>query len=413
MNWAGIGHAAPSRPKSISPRPLARTFAGNVVAVAAASELIFVPAIGFRPSSSATLPTPVSAERGEWSVTIEHFLRSPEKTELVFSLTGPGGVPMSGVGFERPEPPPWMHVPISLRHAGGTIELTNEGRQGPSGFSTGPGTHLRTIHPTVRFPPLPAGTMELEVVFDGAPGNWAVPLTLTASTQYGLPAKALEVAESHHGVTLTARGVARSDTTTAVDIYASLEPTPEPRFMRSLGVRRRMRGDEPQFTVTDDTGGEVREFAVFDDEVASGRELHQVLVFPALEARATRGILTIPDVVLAEHNGTWTTLAVPSESTVQFGTFDVRATVTTMQSRRGPAVRVFLDDGGWRDDRRLLYPETVRVNGRHGGIGFEGSLPAGEPTSVHAENAEDDAREVMIESPVVRLRGPWRLELDL
>jgi hypothetical protein len=359
------------------------------------------------------LVTPVSADRGEWSVTIERLLRGPEKTELVFSLTGPGGPPMTGVGFERPEPPPWMHLPIALRHAGGAIELTNEGRQGPSGFSAGAGSPLRTIHPTVRFPPLPPDTNELEVVFDGAPGNWAVPVTLTSSTQYGLPAKALQVADSHHGVTLTAGGVARSDTTTAVDIYASLEATPQPRFMRSLGVRRHRAGDEPQFTLTDDAGGEVREFAVFDDEVASGRELHQVLVFPALDASAAGCVLTIPDVVLAEHNGAWTTLAVPSENTVRFGTFDVRATVTKVQSRRGPAVRVFLDDGGWLDDRRLLYPETVWVNGRHGGIGWEGSPSAGEPCSVNAENPEDDAHEVMIESPVVRLRGPWRLELDL
>ena len=319
---------------------------------------------------------------------------------------------MTGVGFERPEAPPWMHLPISLRHAGGAVELTNEGRQGPSGLSTGRGSHLRTIHPTVRFPALPPGTDELEVVFDGAPGNWAVPVTLTASTQYGLPAKALEVADSHHGVTLSARGVARSDTTTAVGIYASLEPTPQPRFMRSLGVRRHRAGDEPQFILTDDTGTEVREFAVFDDEVSSGRELHQVLVFPALDASAARCVLTIADVVLAEHNGAWTTLAVPSESTVSFGTSDVRATVTKVQSRRGPAVRVFVDDGGWRDDRRLLYPETVWVNGRHGGIGWDGA-PAGEPCGVDAPNPEDDAGEVMIESPVVRLRGPWRFELDL
>ena len=231
--------------------------ARRLVAVIAPSELVFVPGVGFRPSATATLVTPVSAERGEWSVTIERLLRGPDKTELVFSLTGPGGPPMTGVGFERPEAPQWMRLPISLRHAGGAIELTNEGRQGPSGFSAGRGSHLRTIHPTVRFPPLPAGTDELEVVFDGAPGTWAVPVTLTASTQYGLPAKALEVADRHHGVMLSARGVARSDTTTAVDIFASLDPTPQPRFMRSLGLRRHRPAEEPDFTLTDDAGSEL------------------------------------------------------------------------------------------------------------------------------------------------------------
>lgn len=80
----------------------------------------------------------------------------------------------------------------------------------------------------------------------------------------------------------------------------------------------------------------------------------------------------------------------PSQSTVRFGTFDVRATVSSVQSRRGPAVRVFLDDDGWHDDRRLLYPETVWVNGRHGGIGWEGSRRlAGEPCGVEAANPEE------------------------
>ena len=392
--------------------PLARTSACSLVAVVAASELVFVPGVGFRPLASATLVTPVTAERGEWSVTIERLLRSSEKTELVFSLTGPGGPPVSGVGFERPEPPAWMHLPISLHHAGGTIELTNEG-QGPSGFSAGAGSHLRTIHPTVRFPPLPPDTMDLEVVFDGAPGSWAVPVRLTASTQYGLPAKGLQAADSHHGVTLTVRGVARSDSMTAVDVNASLDPTPQPRFIRSLGLRRHRPGDEPEFALADDRGSEVREFAVFDDEVAKGSELHQVLVFPPLDAEATRCSFTIPDVVLAEYNGAWTKMAVPSESSTRFGTFEVRAAVTKVQSRRGPAVRVSLDDGGWHDDRRLLYPETVWVNGRHGGISWDGSPSSGEPCAVMAENPQDDASEVMIESPVVRLRGPWRFEFDL
>jgi hypothetical protein len=359
------------------------------------------------------LATPVSAERGEWSVTIERLMASDEKTELRFSLTGPGGRPLSGRGFEAPEPPPWMHLPVSLRHAGGSVELTNEGRQGPTGFSTGAGTHLRTIHPTLRFPALPAGTTELEVVFDGAPGNWAVPVSLTSSAVYGVTAKPLSVSDSHHGVELTAQAVARGDTSTAVDLYARLAPSPQPRFMRYLGLQRHMRGAEPQFTLTDDRGTVLREFAAFDDDVAVGRELHQVLVFPAVHAEATRCVLEIPDIVLAEHVGEWVTLPVPFEGDVLFGTFDVRATVHSATSRSGAAVHVFLDDHGWRDDRRLLYPETVWVNGQHGGIGWDGRPTPGEPTAVYAREPEEAGREVQLENPVVRLRGPWRLELEL
>jgi hypothetical protein len=41
-------------------------------------------------------------------------------------------------------------------------------------------------------------------------------------------------------------------------------------------------------------------------------------------------------------------------------------------------------------------------------------MPApGEPRAVNAPNPEDDATEVKLENPVVRLRGPWLLEIAL
>ena len=48
------------------------------------------------------------------------------------------------------------------------------------------------------------------------------------------------------------------------------------------------------------------------------------------------------------------------------------------------------------------------VNGRHRGIGCDESPSAGEPCGVNADHPEDDTHEGTIESPVVRLRRPWR-----
>jgi len=205
------------------------------------------------------LVTPVSAERGEWSVTIERLVVNPDKTDLVFALTGPAGAPAVGPG--PLEPPPWTHLPVSLHAGDQTLELTNEGRQGGSEMSAGYGSTRRQFRPTLRFPPLAAGTDELEVVLDGPPGNWAIPLTLTPTTVYGLRAQPLELTDVHHGVTLTARAIAWSESMTAIDVHATLDPTPQPRFMRSLGVARHGRREESEFTLTDDTGQEVREFA--------------------------------------------------------------------------------------------------------------------------------------------------------
>jgi hypothetical protein len=380
--------------------------------VIASGQLVFVSGVGFRSAASAMLATPVSDERGEWQVTIERLVVGPDKTELVYALTGPGAKPLEP-GDHHDAAPPWARLPVSLRSSTQTLDLTNEGRQGPMEMSGAPRSTYRTVRPTLRFPPLAPGTDQLDVVFDGAPGNWAVPLTLTSSTTYGIPARAIDVRDEHHGVTLTAAAIARSETMTAIDISTSLAPTPQPRFMRCLGVQRHTRGDDPQFTLRDDMGNELREFAVFDDEVTSGRELHQILVFPAVNADAIEATLTISDLVLAETTGAPVTLPVPSESDLEFWTFKVHAVVSRETGGRGPVVRVSLDDGGWTDDRRLLYPESVRVNGRHGGIGWDRRPTPGQPMSVDAPDPLGDAREVTLESPVVRLSGPWRLELPL
>lgn len=377
----------------------------------ASSELVFVPGVGFRSAGGSMLATPVTAEQGEWSITIERLVVDPQKTELIYALTGPGGEPLTG-REDHPQPPSWMHLPVSLRSGDHLVELTNEGRQGPTGWSTGMGTGLRTVRPTLRFPPL-LPTESVDVILDGAPGNWTIPVGLTSMTTYGLPAQPIDVSDTHHGVRLTARAIARSESMTAIDVETTLDPTPQPRFMRSLGARRYMRGMDPQLTLRDDCRLTVQEFAVFDDEVKSGRELHQVLVFPALSADASFATLEIPEIVLAESVETPLTLSVPFDGEVEFGTFVARASVTRSEGRRGKVVRVLLDDGGWTEGRRLLYPEQVRPDGRGSGVGFEGMPTPGQPCPVTGPDPEGNAREVTLYSPVLELRGPWRLELPL
>ena len=375
----------------------------------ATSDLVFVPGVGFRPSGGAKLVIPVTAERDEWSVTIDRFVAGPEKSELLYALTGPGP---DLTGFTPPLRAPWMSDPVFLRMPdGAVIRSTPEGDQGGGHTHTVSRFRQQTIRRIVTFGPIPPGTLRVEVVIGGAPGEWPIALELTPIEDNGLLARRLDSSDAHHGVTISARAIAVGESMTAIDVHTALDPTPQPRFMRSLGPRERRPGDDPLFLLSDDAGDEVGEFALFWDSVTSGRELHQVLVFPALSSDAKHAVLTIPDIRLAEVTGAPVTLSVPSESDIELGPDRLHARVTRATGFRGPAVRVELDDGGGRDGRRVVYAESVRVDGALAGVGWRRHPEPGDP--VDSEDPSGAAREVTLECPVVQLHGPWRLELPL
>jgi hypothetical protein len=179
--------------------------------------------------------------------------------------------------------------------------------------------------------------------------------------------------------------------------------------MRSFGPKERRPGDESLFVLSDDAGDEVGEFALFWDSVTDGRELHQVIVFPALSADAKHAVLTIPDLRLAEATGLPVTLPIPSESDIDLGRHRLHARVARATGFRGAVVRVELDDGGWHDDCRLVYAETVRLDGVTRPVGPTTANP-GDPVQSPDPSG---AHEITLDDPVVQLRGPWRLEMPL
>ena len=370
------------------------------------SELVFVPGAGFRPASAHTLVTPVIETRGEWTVTVERLIATPDSTELGFTVNGP----MAGSG-DPGDAPYAMNDPVRLGEPDGRVLELLPGRRGPIAWSGSAHSSARTIRRSLFFDALTAGTTHVDVLLGGATGDWTVPVDLTPATVHGLPAQRIDSEDTHHGVRIAATAVARAGSMTAVEVHTSFAPTPLPRHMRSLGTKTRMRGDDPQFTLTDDAGSQLVEFASFQDAVTRGSDLHEVLVFPPLAASATAAMLTIPHVRVAEYTGSPVTLPIPSDADIQLGQYAVHARVSRDRGFKGEAVRVELDDGGWHDDRRLVYAESVRVDGVDRGVGFKNLLEL--PMPVEAEDPSGSGREVTLESPVVQLRGPWSLRIAL
>jgi hypothetical protein len=372
-----------------------------------ASDLVFVPAVGFRPAPGSVLINSVVAERADWRVSIDHFVTGPEGSELTYALSGP----IPSTGSDRTDQPSWLYDAVALRTAEGVvIEATPEGAQGRHQWSVAPGLNLQTMWRGVTFPPLPPGVTDIDLVLGGAPGDWTVPFKLTPITGLGPPAKRLDSRDIHHGVTIVAGAIASGETMTAVDLRTVLAATSRPRFMRSIGSDERRPGDESRLALEDDAGTRVGEFATFYDRVSDGRELHQVFVFPPLDGEAGHAVLTIPEIRLAEDTGAPVTLPIPIETDIELGRHRAHARVTRAQSSRGSVVRVELDDGGWHDDSRLVYAETVRLDGVTRPVG---PTTAGPGDPVQSFDPSGAAGEITLDSPVVLLRGPWRLEIPL
>lgn len=268
-----------------------------------------------------------------------------------------------------------------------------------------------SISCTANMDALPSREEQLDILIGEPLPITVIPVTLSPLSDLALPARALDVSDEHHGVVLTAHAVARGADMTAVLLHATLRPHPRQRFMRSLGTIRDMPRETPGVILDDDAGAQLSAFAA-TRELSAGPELRTIAVFPGLPEDGRAATVLVPYVVLSEYLGSPLRLAVPYEGEITLG--DDRAHVTVAREagpRGGSAVGVTFT-GEWRDDRRLLYAESLTVGDRYGGVGFRG-MQGEPPIQTWAEDPTGGSATVAIESPNVQLRGPWRLPLAL
>ena len=268
-----------------------------------------------------------------------------------------------------------------------------------------------SISCTANLDALPGDNERLDILIGEPLPVTVIPVTLTALAEYAMPAHAVEVSDEHHGVVLRAQAIGRGADTTAVLLQTELRPHPRKRFMRALGALRDDPRGVPGVTISDDTGAEVSAYAG-TRELSTGPEMRMIAVAPGLSADARTAVVTVPYIVLSEYTGLPVTLAEPYDGEIALG--DDRALVKTAREpapRGGAAVSVEVT-GAWHDDRRLLWAESLTTGDKYGGVGFR-ALPEEPPFKTYAEDPTGASPTVTLESPVLQLRGPWRLTVPL
>jgi hypothetical protein len=154
-----------------------------------------------------------------------------------------------------------------------------------------------------------------------------------------------------------------------------------------------------------------------------GPRQRQVASFPGLPDDVHSGTIEIPFVVVQQRTEETPAVPVPSETELRF--LGCEATISTSRTSgdeapihegrpdyRGPRVRVEIKPKDAEAARQLLYFSRPAVDGAPD-VGLWMSQRAGKPPVVETPDPSGTANAITLRGPVLKLLGPWKLEIPL
>jgi hypothetical protein len=377
-------------------------------------DLVFVPRIGFRSVHALGTRANVIAKKDGRTLTAA-ITPDRDGIRLQFTVTGiPMELDSNGKRFEDP---------VEIHDDKGRDISTPRPRWQVGGSFARASDGTASLSYTTLLEPLAPDVRAVELALRGAAGEWAVSVPVEPEGFMGAPARALNASDTQRGVTVAARLIARSELETAVELEAYFEP-PEPiqdgqrakRWVRGIGCSM---GGAPmsghpmreRLALRDGAGREHRELGQsFIDPVA--RRHREVVTFPAMDGDL--GLLEVPDVWIQEMTDETVTLRVPGDADISIAGCEAHIAASRVGGS-ADSIRVEVTPRNADGARELLYLESVVVPGGdpRGTIGMGITQCIGQRPYLTLPDPTAKVHEVMLRSPVVRLRGPWTLELAL
>ena len=274
---------------------------------------------------------------------------------------------------------------------------------------------------------LGADVKNVELSFGGPAGDWTVQIPVVTVIPAGIRAAPISATDEHHGVAVTATAVARSSEITAIEIEADIadEPGVDPksrvRYVQGIGAQSPSRLVDELFMLRDDHGHQHLERSNFHAPAVRNR---QVLSFPGLPDEVRSGVIEIPFVVVQQRTDDMPKVPVPGTTEIRFLGCD--ATIVTSRTSddeslrsfknrpdyRGPRVRVEVNPEHTEAPTQLLYFSRPYVDGAPD-VGMWMTHRAGKQPVVESPDPSGAATSVALRGPVLKLLGPWRLEVPL
>jgi hypothetical protein len=382
-------------------------------------KLVYAPQFGFRSAQILESPTNLVIERDGRTLTA-NLVSDRDCTTLHFTV----------LGFEAPAD----FDTVTYYHVKGSATVRDDrGREIPPHprWHTGGMIHRRgdgtlILDWQLKLVRLASDVRSVELSFGGPAGEWTVAIPIAIVEPAGIPATPISVSDEHHGVAVTATAVARSPEVTAIEIEADIvdepgiETTSRVRYLQGIGANHHRGLANELLMLRDDQGHHHLERRVMSPPAPRQR---QVASFPGLPDGVRSGTIEIPFVVVQQRTEETPTVPVPGETELQF--LGCEATVSTSRTSgdekpirdcppdyRGPRVRVEIRPKDADAPKQLLYFSMPAVDGAPD-LGMWMSQMAGKAPVAEAPDPSGAAPTITLRGPVLKLLGPWRLEVPL
>jgi hypothetical protein len=383
-------------------------------------QLVFTPHFGFRSAQVLESPTNLVIERDGRTLTA-NLVSDRDCTTLHFSV----------LGFDAPadfDAVPYYHVKASARvrdDRGRELSPHPRWHTGGMVHRRGDGTFI--LDWPLKLARLPSEVGSVELSFGGPAGDWTVNIPIAIVEPAGIPATPISVSDEHHGVAVSATAVARSREVTAIEIEADIvdEPgiatTSRVRYLQGIGANHQRGLASDLLMLRDDHGHQHLERPLMSPPAPRQR---QVASFPGLPDDVHSGTIEVPYMVVQQRTQETPAVPVPGETELRF--LGCEATVTTSRTSgdqrpqihegppeyRGPRVRVEIKPKDAEAPKQLLYFSMPGVDGAPD-VGMWMTQRAGKSPVVEVPDPSGSAPSVTLRGPVLKLLGPWRLEIPL
>ena len=380
-------------------------------------QAVFVPEIGFRPQGTRELKAEAKTEEGTTTLRVRAVAAAPDQTEVIVEWRMAGATCTPEHRYLS-----WRETPELDTAALIADSVILKARRIARQAYSASGSRLEAMH-TITFDAVVADRAELRLTEGGH--EFRVPFTLASAA---VAARPLNVEAERDGVTVRATAVARHEghLVVALEIQAPHQvrqvaaPLPtqvrftdldEQTFRERANEFRRVFGHSTEPITLSTDKGDVEEIGRVgriepQPEVGPPFLRRLAVVFPA-PAAAKTGTVIVPFVELNDPDG-WATAdlrEVPQD--VELGKHRFRILDT---NRQGDEQRVVLEIPRSAASPRFSQPRFISGPG---GESYIASGVENEPQRRSMTVKAGDPPMVTFRGAVLRIDGPWRLELPM
>jgi hypothetical protein len=390
------------------------------VSVASSDELVFVPNVGFRLAHGAMDAANVVIERNGRTLTAG-LTSDRDGAEIRVTVAGLD----ESLDFRQSRA---VDAPVRVTDDRGRVV-----KERPPRYHVNSHIYRLMEGPTmfqrmVSLERLDTDVRAIEMVMEGAMGDWHVTIPVKPRNATGPRGLATNATDVHHGIAISAPLVARTREITAIEIEAHIVEEGDDldkvnRTIEGIGSISYGRGLGADLLILRDSTGTHHLERPRQVQDQLGRRRREVALFEPIPPGAASASLEIPYVTVREMTEETVLVPVPGEMDVTMAGCRAHVVISRIsrssdstderpspiEGLNGPCVRIVMTPEDPEAERQLVLSGIMESNDR----GMTMSIGRSGPPVMEVPDPSSEADHVTLRVPMIRLSGPWKLDFPV